>query len=271
MLFALSKIFWTLANPGNLFILSLLVGALGLLTPWRWLRGLARWVLGLSIGAALVISILPVGAWLLAPLEDRFPRLVDPIPRVDGIVLLGGAINLPRTVDRGGIRLNGNAERVTAFVGLAQQYPNAKLVFSGGSGLLLDQVHREADYTSQLLETLGITSSRVIYERDSRNTYENAVNTMAAVKPQPGEVWLLVTSAAHMPRSVGAFRRAGWPVTAYPVSYITGPNDTRGLDLNFAKGLSRTSSAFYEWIGLITYWWLDRIDSVFPGPDPAAQ
>ena len=271
MLFALSKIFWALANPGNLFLVGLLIGALGLLLPWRRLRVLARWILGAVVSTAVAISILPIGAWLLAPLEDRFPRLADPPPRVDGIVVLAGSINLRRAADRGGIPLNGNAERITAFVELAGRYPDAKLVFTGGSGLLLDQSHREADYAVQLLETLGVNPTQVIFERESRNTYESAVNTASIVKPRPNDVWLLVTSAAHMPRSVGVFRQAGWAVTAYPVSYITGPNDKRHLKFNFARGLSRTSAAIYEWIGLIVYRWLDRTDSVLPGPVTASQ
>jgi len=271
MLFALSKIFWVVANPGNLFLLGLLVGFLGLLTPWRRLRAFATWVLGLTAGTALIISVLPVGAWLLAPLEDRFPRIFEPLPKVDGIVVLGGAINLRRAADRGGTPMGGNAERITAFVELAQRYPSARLLFTGGSGLLLDQIHREADYAAQLLEVLGVAAGRVVFERESRNTRENAVNSMAAVKPQPGEVWLLVTSASHMPRSVGTFRQAGWSVTAYPVAYVTGPDDTRRLDFNFARGLSRISAATYEWVGLIAYRWLDWTGTLVPGPSSAAR
>jgi uncharacterized SAM-binding protein YcdF (DUF218 family) len=228
-------------------------------------------VLGLTVGAAVAIAILPVGAWLLAPLEDRFPRLNEPPQQIDGIIVLGGAINLRRAADRGGVPLGGFAERITAFVELAQQYPDAKLIYTGGSGLLLDQVHREADYAAQLLDTLGVAPGRVVYERESRNTYENAVYSVAAMRPQPGEVWLLVTSAFHMPRSVGVFRRAGWPVTPYPVAYNTGPDDTLRLDFNFARGLGWTSVALHEWIGLTAYRWLGWTDTLFPGPVPATQ
>jgi len=270
MLFALSKIFWVVANPGNLFLLGLLVGFLGLFSPWRRLRAFAKWVLGLTAGTALIISILPIGSWLMTPLEERFPRLADPPAQVDGIIVLGGALNLRRAADRGGTPLGGYAERITVFVELAQRYPDAKLVFTGGSGLLLDQVHREADYTSQLLAVLGVAPERVVYERDSRNTHENAVNSAAIVTPQPGEVWLLVTSAFHMPRSVGAFRQVGWPVIAYPVNYKTGPTDTRRLNFNFIGGLSLLSDGLHEWIGLLVYRWLDRTTAVFPGPEPVS-
>ena len=179
-------------------------------------------------------------------------------------------MNLRRAVDRGGTPLGSYAERVTVFVELAKRYPDAKLVFTGGSGLLLDQIHREADYTAVLLENLGVPPSRVMYERESRNTYENARNTVVLAQPQPGEVWLLVTSAFHMPRAVGAFRHAGWPVTAYPVNYITGPSDSWRPGFNFASGLGQTSAAVREWTGLLIYRWTGRTDALFPGPIPPA-
>jgi uncharacterized SAM-binding protein YcdF (DUF218 family) len=266
MFFALSKILWAVANPGNLFLLSLIGGGLGLLAPWRRVRLVAGWVLGLAIGAATVIAIAPVGTWLLAPLENRFPSLAEPPANIDGVILLGGALNLRRAVDRGGTPLGSYAERVTVFVELANQYPDAKLVFSGGSGLLLDQVHSEADYTAVLLENLGVPPDRVIYERDSRNTYENARYAKVLAQPQPGEVWLLVTSAFHMPRAVGVFRQAGWPVTAYPVNYVTGPNDSWRLSFNFTGGLGLATKAAGEWIGLLAYRWTNRTDTLFPGP-----
>ncbi len=266
MVFALSKIFWTLANPGNLIVVALLVGFLASLAPWRRLRRFGRWVLGLTIGTAIALAVLPIGTWLLRPLEDRFPAVVEPPPYVDGIIVLGGGIDLARSVDRPGIALKGYAERITAFVDLARRYPSAKLIFSGGSGLLLDQVHREADFAAPLLESLGIAPGRVLFDRDARNTYESAGNVLALANPQPGETWLLVTSAFHMPRSIGVFRRAGWPIAAYPVDYFTGPPDQFALRLNFGEGLGLTSRAIKEWIGLLAYRGLGWTDALFPGP-----
>ena len=264
MVFALSKIFWTLANPGNLILIGLLIGFMVHLAPWRRVRHFGRGILGLTIGTAIAVAVLPVGTWLLSPLEDRFPAVVEPPSRVDGIIVLGGAIDLPRSVDRPGVALNGDAERIIEFVGLAKRFPNAKLVFSGGSGFLLDQVHREADFAAPLLQSLGVDPGRVLFDRDARNTYESAGNALKLADPQPGEVWLLVTSAYHMPRSVGVFRRAGWSVIAYPVDYLTGPSDR--FDFDFAAGLGLTSRAIKEWIGLLAYWEFGWTDALFPGP-----
>lgn len=270
MIFAVSKIFWALAKPANLFLYAMVVGFAADLAPWRRVRRFGRWVLGLTIGAAVLLAVLPIGTWLLGPLEDRFPAIVEPPARVDGIVLLGGSIDMPRSADRPGIALGPSADRITEFVSLARRYPDAKLVFTGGSGLLFDQVHREADFMAPLLETLGVDPGRVLLDREARNTHENALNAWPLAQPQPGEVWLLVTSAIHMPRSVGVFRRAGWTITAYPVDYITGMRERFRLDLDFGEGLSLTSLALKEWVGLVAYWLLDRTDTLFPGPQAPA-
>ena len=62
---------------------------------------------------------------------------------------------------------------------------------------------------------------RVTAEEQSRNTVENAVFSKLLAMPQAGERWRLVTSAFHMPRAMGTFRQAGFPVEAYPVDWRT--------------------------------------------------
>ena len=98
---------------------------------------------------------------------------------------------------------------MTTFVILAKRYPGAKLVFTGGSGAIEQGVSNEAEYARILLEQLGLPPDRVVFETTSRTTWENAVNTYALVKPQPSESWILLTSASHMPRAVGVFRKLG--------------------------------------------------------------
>jgi uncharacterized SAM-binding protein YcdF (DUF218 family) len=100
---------------------------------------------------------------------------------------------------------------------LAKRYPNARVVFTGGTGKMLMERIPESEYASPLLERLGVQRERLIVEGRSRNTIENAVHTAALIAAKPGQRWLLVTSASHMPRAVGCFRRAGIPVEAVPV------------------------------------------------------
>ena len=105
---------------------------------------------------------------------------------------------------------------------MRDRYPNARIVFTGGSANLISNDAKEADYAAEIFESLGIPKSRLIMERASRNTYENAEFTKELVAPKPGERWLLVTSAFHMPRSIGLFRKAGFAVEAYPVDWRVG-------------------------------------------------
>ncbi len=262
MSFVLGKIAWILLKPSNLLVLGLVLGAL--------LRafGSRFWSRTIGGGAFLIMlasAVLPVGAWLIGPLDNRFP--VPPaLARVDGIVVLGGAIQPALSADRNMLALNGNAERLVVFADLARRYPAAKLVFTGGSGDIDHPEAREGDWLGPFLDAAGIPRARVLVERDSRNTVENARFTKALVKPQPGEVWLLVTSARHMPRSVGVFRKEGWAVVPYPADYVTRRDPGFGLGFAVAGGLAGLDAAAYEWIGLVYYRLTGRIASVFPGP-----
>ncbi len=263
MIFALSKVFWAIANPGNLFILGLLGAAAGALSPWPKLRKLARGGLGVLLAALLAIAVLPVGDWLISPLERRFPPPRELPGQVDGVIVLGGMINLEISAAHGRPELDQAADRLVAFVALARKYPEAKLVFTGGSGLLADSEHREADFAQDALQDLGVELARVLFERNSRNTHENALFTYVRVAPGPEELWLLITSASHMPRAVGVFRRIGWQVTPYPVDYYT---DGGSLRFDFQRGLEVLSTALREWIGLTAYRLLGWTDRLFPAP-----
>jgi uncharacterized SAM-binding protein YcdF (DUF218 family) len=261
MSFVASKLFWWIANPSNVLLALLCVGLIALLIGWR--RAGVRLV-GLATGLALLVTVLPVGPWLLGPLENRFPAPALP-PHVDGIVVLGGSINPVLSAARGQPILTDSAERLFAFVDLARRYPGAKLLFTGGSASVVDTVDREADYARAVFEGVGLDVARITFERDSRNTYENAVMSKQAVEPRAGETWLLVTSAYHMPRAVGCFRAQGWPVLAYPVDYGTAP-DGNPPSFSLLGGLDSVHWALREWIGLGFYYLAGRTDQLLPGP-----
>jgi uncharacterized SAM-binding protein YcdF (DUF218 family) len=151
---------------------------------------------------------------------------------------------------------------------LARQYPNARIVFSGGSAnLLFDDSAKEADYALSALEDLGVAKERLTAERLSRNTIENAEFVKAVANPKPGERWLLVTSAFHMPRSIGLFRKAGFAVEAYPVDWRASESRAYTFSSIALNGLERTELAMREWMGLAAYSATGKIDQFFPGPD----
>jgi uncharacterized SAM-binding protein YcdF (DUF218 family) len=178
----------------------------------------------------------------------------------------GGAILPALSADRGSLALNGRAERLVAFAALARRYPDARLVFTGGSASLFRSGPGEGDWVGAFLDAAGIARSRVIVETRARDTYENAAFSKPLARPKPGETWLLVTSAAHMPRAVGAFRRQAWPVTAYPVDYLTRREIGFRPGFDLPGGLRAVDEAAYEWMGLAYYRLRGRIDTWFPGP-----
>src|SRR5204863_9879701 len=163
--------------------------------------------------------------------------------------------------------VRGAPDRIVAAAALAKRYPNARVVFSGGSANLISNDAREADFAGAVFESLGVDKSRLIMDRASRNTQENAEFSKALVKPKDGERWVLVTSAFHMPRSVGLFRKAGFAVEPYPVDWrVADTLDLAAVSSVGSEGLSRTDAAAREWMGLLAYRLTGRIDQLLPGP-----
>src|SRR5262249_9989316 len=141
-------------------------------------------------------------------------------------------------------------DRIVAAAELARRYPNARIVFTGGSANLISNDAKEADFAVEIFEALCIDKARLIIERRSRNTFENAVFTKALVAQKLGERWLLLTSGYHMPRSVGLFRQAGFVVEPYPVDWRVGAGaDVFAFSQTAGEGLARTDTAIREWIG----------------------
>jgi uncharacterized SAM-binding protein YcdF (DUF218 family) len=263
MFFILSKTVAFFLLPSNFLFAIGVVGLVLLLTRWR--RTGTR-LMAASLILLALAGFLPLGAVLDHVLENRFPPWDPARGAPDGIIVLGGAISPALSRAYGAVQLSGSAERVVVIAKLAREYPNARIVYSGGDASLLGNQGREADYLYPLLDTFGVPRQRVLLENRSRNTYENAIFTKQLVKPKPGEHWLLVTSAQHMPRAVGCFRRAGFPVEAYPVDWHSPPRLHLTLGTRLMGGLGRLDSAVHEWLGLIAYRISGRTTALFPGP-----
>jgi uncharacterized SAM-binding protein YcdF (DUF218 family) len=267
MPFPLSKLLALLVQPSSLAVLAILAG-LWLTRGGRASR-LGRRLAWGGVLALVVGGLTSVGNLVVLPLEQRFASVPPPTSadRVDGIILLGGFEDGWVSSGRGGLGLNEAAERVTEGLRLALRHPEAKVVFTGGVGTLLAPGVEATEPVARFLADAGIARERLILESRSRNTYENALLTRELVKPAAGERWYLVTSAYHMPRAIGLFRKAGFDVIAYPVDYRTrGPEDALRLFERIPQGLMRLDLGVNEWIGLVTYRALGRIDELFPGP-----
>lgn len=264
MFFVLSKVLGFFAVPSNVAVLLAIVGVCLLIARWR---RLGLWLTACSVAMIAILGFSPLGNVLLLPLTERFPAWEAGRGDPDGVVVLGGSIDADVSRTRDAIELDSSAERVVAMAALARRFPNARIVFSGGSGNLVSEAVPEAPYAKKLLADLGMTGDRFIFEDASRTTYENAIYSRDLVKPKPGERWLLVTSASHMPRSVGTFRMAGFEVEAFPVDWQTrGWSDAWQPFRKLSAGLGRADTAVREWNGLLVYWLTGRSSELFPGP-----
>lgn len=262
MFFVLSKTVWFFFQPSNFIVFAGLIGAA--LTYTR------RWVWGRRLVTAAIVllaigGLTPLGQALVLPLEQRFPPPAVDTEAPDGIIVLGGTFDTLVSPARGEAALNESAERLTTMVGLAKRYPNAKIVFSGGAAHLIYAGAKEADVARGMLVQAGLDSGRLILEDRSRNTFENALYTRNLIDPAEGERWMLVTSAYHMPRAMGCFRRVKFAVIPYPVDYRTrGPQDLLRPFNKVSEGLRRVDLAVHEWVGLIVYWLTGRTSELFP-------
>jgi uncharacterized SAM-binding protein YcdF (DUF218 family) len=228
-----------------------------------------RWLAGGGLAALLIIGFSPLGNALMLPLENRFPRpgLAAVGDKISGIIILGGFEDAYVTHGRGVLSLNEAAERLTEALVLAHKLPRARVVFSGGSDSILDAVPSAAPAVADFLVASGIARERLVLEGASRNTRENATMTYDLVKPKPGERWLLVTSAFHMPRSMGLFRTAGFDVVAWPVDYRTGsPRDATRFMNRLDEGIKRVDTVVKEAFGLVVYRWRGWTDALLPAP-----
>ncbi len=260
MSFVASKVMWIFCSPGNLFVLLMLVGGfLSMSSRERWRIHGRR----LCFGAAFLlflIGVFPVGEWMLLPLENKFPPVMP--QHVDGIILLGGDENARITEARDIPVETDSARRYIEFAALARTYPQAKLIFTGGTGRLVPNSRmNDSEVAKAALQSLGVPVDRMIFEDHSRNTHENATLTAEIVHPEPQQNWVLVTSAFHMPRSVGCFRKAGFTVYPAPVGFATTGAFSSRLEFDVVQHLAQMTYALHEYYGLVAYWLLGYTDS----------
>lgn len=268
MFYTIAKLTWALLAPSNAL---LILGGLGLL-----LSRFARWkrfafpLTALAITGLIVLSVTPTADGLLKPLETRFPPFKPDGKPVAGILLLGGAIDVRGAPPGFGNQRGDAADRMFEAARLARLFPQARVVIT--SGTLMEPGNRtEADLMAEDLVALGVARERISLERASKDTFENATLSRAVARPAAGERWLLVTSAFHMPRAVGCFRKAGFSVTAAPTDWRRPPggwdfDPRRFSPTSASEGLTLADLAVREYLGLVAYRLNGRIASLFPAP-----
>lgn len=264
MFFIVSKILWTFVQPISVTLLLLVVAGLAL---WRGRRALAGWAMALSGAILFICSFTTLGVLMIAPLEARFALPAALPAKVSTIIVLGGGIDGEVSKARQRTELSAGGDRFVEGLRLAQLYPDAKILISGGFGSLIAEGDTDAAVAQRFYVDMGIAPDRLLLEGQSRNTAENAAMTRDMVGTDHDGAVLLVTSAFHMPRSMGLFRAAGFDVVPWPVDYrATGAEGLAFEPSNPPENLLTVTVAFREWIGLLAYWATGKIASPFPSP-----
>lgn len=268
MFFSVAKIFWVFAKPLNLTLILLSLAALLLWSRWRHL---GIWLTSLLAASLLAVAILPIGEWLLAPLQRQFAPIDMTDGQVTGIILLSGSVVDLHISRKVGHAVPGTAvDRLVEFIRLAQAYPRALLLICGGSGnadgVQDERWDREAPLIAEYLVRRGIARERLLVEAKSRDTFENAVFGQALARPKAADRWLLVTSAWHMPRAMAVFRALDWPVVAAPPPRPMDGQNAYQLRFNLGQGLRGVARAVHEYLGLLSYWLNGRIKTPWPVP-----
>ena len=252
LFFIVAKLGGVLVRVDTWMLLGMAFALFGL---WGKRPRMAGAALACTLGATILVAVLPLGTLLIAPLEARHPLPAAP-DRIDGIVVLGGSEDLAATARWGGVQLGSAAERLTTAVELARLHPEATVLFAGGSGRLRDFGGfdlSEATVASRFFAAQGLGTDRLLFEDSSRNTAENARRARSLADPGDGEVWVLVTSAFHMPRAVASFASAGWPdLLPWPVDYRSGAFRA-GIGWNLIDNLQTLNTGLGEHIGLQVY------------------
>lgn len=229
-------------------------------------------VTGIALLALIICT--PFSNWLLIPLEERFPPPKPP-EDIAGIVVLGGAISGELADTRLSLSYTSAADRLIVATNLARnRYPNVPIIFTGGSNGVFETELREADYAQQYFNDAGLDQARMHYERNSRNTFENAVFSKVladkiVLKFSNEKLpWIIITSAFHMPRTIGTFRKAGWgKIIPWPVDFQTrGAQDYFYIPRSVAHSIMNGSVAIRAWIGLLAYRITGRTNELFPSP-----
>jgi uncharacterized SAM-binding protein YcdF (DUF218 family) len=247
MFFVMSKLFWIVFMPSHFLALTTIAAAILLATRYE---RVGRRLAFASAVLFVIIGILPTGTWLTLPLENRYTRPDWPA-HIDGVLVLGGGTGTAVILSRGVPATKSSEPRLVAAYELARRYPNARIVFSGGSSQL-GGGGAETVGAKYIFAQVGLDPKRLILEGRSRNTGEDVAFSQKIAKPKPGEVWILATSAIHMPRAMHIAKRAHWKMIAWPTDYSTTPKEFGSL-FAVPGNLDATDKAIHEWIGLLVY------------------
>ena len=260
MSFYLSKIIWLVLSPFNVFILFTILTIILYLINFRK----SSIVIFLTNSLYLIIiSFMPIGDYLIHKIEKEYHAKFKIPEKLDGILILGGATNPSLYKEFNQISVNGSAERLIESVNLIKKFKNSKVIFSGGSGVINRPDLGHSQVAKLFYKKMGVLDNRIIYENNSRNTYENILFSKKIGKPKINDNWLLITSASHMKRALLIASKNNWEFIPYAVDFKTMKKFKFLPNLNLLANINSFQYGSHEWLGLISYYLMNRTNKIF--------
>jgi len=259
----ISRTIWLFLQPGNLLVILLVIATFLI---WKGRRKTGLSILISCMVIYILVMFGPLTNWLMVPLEKRFAVYTndDRHGPYSGIIVLAGAERIRYSSSHQQVTLDGAGERLIEAARLARKFPSLPVIFCGGGKI--NGMTSEVDIARKFFLSAGIDLNRIRFDNKSYNSHTNAIEAKKRIRPDETGKWLLVTSAFHMPRAVGAFRHAGVAIQPFPVDYRTDFNDPFLHKPNFSRNLYQLDYAVHEWVGMLAYYIGGYSDSLYPAP-----
>jgi len=251
MEFYLSKILNFIINP--LYILSLVILTQLFIIFFLESKKLVIFFSKLFLILFLFFIYNPLSNFLLSKIEDYIQPSKYPVQQLTGVILLGGSFNSGlESKERNEVFLNSSAERLTKALEIYKKNPRLLILFSGFSGESKPQGWSESDMAKKFFLDQGVKLDNLIFENQSRNTFENIKYSKDIIGNYKG-TWGLITSANHMPRSYFTFKKQGLILEPISVDYKTGTSRMFWINFDISSGLANWHIVFHELIGIAYY------------------
>lgn len=259
MTFLLSKILWILFNPFNLILLLIILASFLMFLKCIFFSKIFYLT---ALLLFLITGVFPTGAFLMYQLEKNYYNQASLPSKIDGILVLSGATRPYLTKEHNQVSINSNGERLIESIILIKKYPKAKVIFSGGSGKILDYKFTHSEAAKIFYKNLGIDLNRINFENQSRNTYENILFSKNIADPKIEENWVLVTSASHLKRSINISEKINWNLIPYPTDFNQPKKFKWNFEYNLLSNLVLFRKASHEWLGIIAYYLMGRTSKI---------
>ena len=259
MSFYVAKFFWIILNPLNILII---LNFFCILCFFYNLKKIKIVLIFMLLFFFILSCILPTGKFLLYLLEKNYHEFseISNLEKIDGILILGGSTNPLLSSQYNQIIFQDSVERLFESQRIIKKFPDAKVIYSGGSGRVFNNNYKETDDAKEFFIINDININRIIFEDSSRNTYENIIYSHNLAQTISNEKWLLITSAFHLKRSIYVAKKIGWKLTPYPTDFKVSKKFIFNFSIDFFSNLSSFHLASHEWIGIYYYYFTNKLD-----------